>query len=649
MTDIGWHFPSTDHGEEDWWNHSGLSHFDGAPLVSLARETIQNSIDARALDPGPVHVSFDLHSVGVSELGLAELADVVDRCRALVTSSEDDQDDQKTRDKLDRAATVLCDPQIALLRIADFHTKGLHSGHWNALLRETGRSVHDDPGAGGSFGIGKYAPYVVSPLRTVYYWSRFDRDGSAVELFQGKSVLMSHDDESGDRRRGIGFFGAKPHAKELSGDNVPSAIQSVEANRSDNGTSLWIAGFPATDGWQRRMASSVIENFFCAIAEGDLAVAIEPEEGSHEDWQVQINADTLDTWFEYLHQTADERPLEDDSLSDARIFVDLLRGSAEPVEWTDSDFGTCRLWIGLGEGYPSKIGLIRKTGMLITSNQEQLTIFRNLEEFAAICQIRDAKGNELLRKMENPEHNRFKVERLPEAEREAGERAFRRLVQRIRKEVRKIAKSERLGPAIASANQHVIKCLPDRTADEQFADDDGVADTGNPWSGIEVIKRRPSRRVVAPRLELDDADAEGTGDDRGTEGGGGGEGVGNGGGGGRADGEAGSGTGTRGGGRGRDIVRVNNVRHEPFGDEIGTVRLRFTPQASGVVSLRIREAGDSGAHPRQDITITTEEGEPVNIDQYQVVAGRREAVILRTDGAAGEIAWTVQAREAVSS
>ena len=646
MSEIGWYFPSTDHGEEDWWNHSGISHFDGAPLASLARESIQNSIDARALNPGPVHVSFGLHRAEMSELGLAELADVVDRCSARVTTSEDDQ---KARDELTAAAAVLRNPEITLLRIADFNTKGLHSGHWNALVRETGRSVHDSPGAGGSFGIGKYAPYVVSPLRTVYYWSRFDREGSIAELFQGKSVLMSHDDENGDRRRGTGFYGAKPHCEALTGDDIPPVVQSIEANRSGSGASLWIAGFPASADWQRRVARSVITNFFCAIEEGDLAVTIDPEDSGEEDWQLEINAETLDQWFDHLLPANRELTWADELLAEARVFLNLLRNGADPVEWTDPEFGVCKLWIGVGDGYPSKVGLIRKTGMLITSNQEQLMTFRNLEEFAAICHFRDEKGNERLRKMENPEHNQFKVERLPEAEREAGERAFKRLVRRIRDEVRKIAKRERLGPTIASANQHVIKCLPDRTADEQFDDDAGVADAGSPWAGAEVIKRRPKRRTVAPSLELDDTDAEGTGEGRGTEGGGGSEDGSGGGGGGGGEGEASGGTGTLGGGRGRDVVPLYNVRHEPLTGEVGAVLLRFTPQASGTVSLRIREAGDSGAQPRRDITITTKTGEPVDIDHYGLVADRRETIVLHAAGTASEIAWTVQARTAVSS
>ena len=44
--EIGWHFPPTSGGREDGFNDPGAAHFSGAPLSSLARETIQNSLDA---------------------------------------------------------------------------------------------------------------------------------------------------------------------------------------------------------------------------------------------------------------------------------------------------------------------------------------------------------------------------------------------------------------------------------------------------------------------------------------------------------------------------------------------------------------------------------------------------------------------------
>ena len=60
MTEIGWRFPQTGGGVEAGIHDAGIVTFDGAPLSSLAREIIQNSLDARD-DPGqPVHITFEL-------------------------------------------------------------------------------------------------------------------------------------------------------------------------------------------------------------------------------------------------------------------------------------------------------------------------------------------------------------------------------------------------------------------------------------------------------------------------------------------------------------------------------------------------------------------------------------------------------------
>ena len=59
---IGWRFPPTNGGRVDRFNDPGIAHFDGNPLVSLARETIQNSLDASA-GPDPVEMSFEIEQI----------------------------------------------------------------------------------------------------------------------------------------------------------------------------------------------------------------------------------------------------------------------------------------------------------------------------------------------------------------------------------------------------------------------------------------------------------------------------------------------------------------------------------------------------------------------------------------------------------
>ena len=70
---------------------------------------------------------------------------------------------------------------ISCLRISDFNTTGLTGSHeeynspWCNLTKSSGASDKSG-GAGGSFGIGKFAPYACSVLRTVFY-STSDTEG----------------------------------------------------------------------------------------------------------------------------------------------------------------------------------------------------------------------------------------------------------------------------------------------------------------------------------------------------------------------------------------------------------------------------------------------------------------------------------------
>ena len=75
---IGWHFPPTNGGREDGYNDSGIAHFRGAPIGSLARETIQNSLDAHDQGTEPVEVSFEVRSLQAEAFGLPELRQLIE-------------------------------------------------------------------------------------------------------------------------------------------------------------------------------------------------------------------------------------------------------------------------------------------------------------------------------------------------------------------------------------------------------------------------------------------------------------------------------------------------------------------------------------------------------------------------------------------
>ena len=103
------------------------------------------------------------------------------------------QQSTKAKSFFKQALEVIHKPTITCLRISDFNTSGLvgsreeYNSPWCNLTKSSGAS--DKSGShGGSFGIGKFAPYACSALRTVFY-STSDKDGLCAS--QGVSRLTS--------------------------------------------------------------------------------------------------------------------------------------------------------------------------------------------------------------------------------------------------------------------------------------------------------------------------------------------------------------------------------------------------------------------------------------------------------------------------
>ncbi|MDE0712020.1 MAG: hypothetical protein OXH60_07785 [Rhodospirillales bacterium] len=638
---IGWRFPPTNGGRVDGFNDPGIAHFTGTPLGSLARETIQNSLDARLGEDHPVHVSFELIGLSPDYVGRDEIARTIDQCKQTAKAGGD----MTAVSALEAAGQTIRRKSIPCLRVSDRETTGLRGDHWRALVKMQGISHKPDlEGAGGSHGIGKYAPFAVSTVRTVFYWTCFREDGRDVERFQGKSVLMSHMNADGEETQGTGFYGYHKDCKELT-QSIPQGFRVLDsAQRPKPGTSLTIMGFRETDNWRRRIAASVIENFFYAIASGSLTVIVEPEEASE---LMEINRISIEEWFQHLiEDDAGDKSTNDlaDQVREARNFWEISQ--SDPIaEKQDSDLGHCKLWLRTSDGLPSRVAFVRSTGMLVTTRQQGLIRFPGFRDFAALCVFEDPEGNELLRRMENPKHDQFEPERLPKEERDRGRKALKRVTEWVRTEIRKRAGPPEGGKKTVLSELAVY--LPDYQPDEPFDDtnSDSREDNGEPGFGGRVtISLKPVRRPVPPGLatEGDTESDGGAGEDTGSEGGAGtGENGGGGGdGGGRGEGEGRGGTGASGGGRARRGIPVSRVRMLPLVGRKNRYQLSFLPQRDGIAQLILEEAGDSTTIPRNDVRAVRPD---VSLDKVRLEKGRRHVVEITADGPIDGRAWRLSA------
>ena len=56
--------------------------------------------------------------------------------------------------------------KVPVLKISDYKTKGLTSMNYESLMNNEGITYDGNEDRGGSFGFGKFAPYLLSPVNT---------------------------------------------------------------------------------------------------------------------------------------------------------------------------------------------------------------------------------------------------------------------------------------------------------------------------------------------------------------------------------------------------------------------------------------------------------------------------------------------------
>jgi hypothetical protein len=145
MPELSWSFAKNDGGRDSGLHDAGVETFKGNFDRYLAREMIQNSLDARHDPNNPVLVKFEL-----LQLNRNEIPDMDGLKATLARCAEYWNHDKKAKDFFGRAETNSKQDKITGLRIGDSNTTGVlgsdteRSKNWYNLIRQK-RAVRCEP------------------------------------------------------------------------------------------------------------------------------------------------------------------------------------------------------------------------------------------------------------------------------------------------------------------------------------------------------------------------------------------------------------------------------------------------------------------------------------------------------------------------
>ena len=385
-----WYFPSNDHGENKGINDSGVATFRGTPLKSLAREICQNSLDA-AIEK-TVRIDFSAFEIEASKVpGSDVLKDTFEKCASYWSG----QKGKTTKDFFANAIDKITAPKIAVLRISDFHTKGLTGSKdikdintdWMRLTKSSGSSDKKGP-AGGSFGIGKFAPFACSDFSTVFY-STYDSEDQCA--YQGVSRLVTFERDDGETTQGTGYYGNEKNTPVFESLNIDP---SFNRGPGDYGTDIYIAGYKyGGNDWEDAIVISIIDGFIGAIWNEKLVVNV---------GDVKISKATLPELMETYGEELEG--------CYANEYYAVL--TSDKTSWFEEPnhmgLGQLKFGVLLGsQEFHRKAAMIRQTGMKIKDGDR----LSGYIPFAAVLFIEGDKLNEKLRLIENPEHTEWQPER----------------------------------------------------------------------------------------------------------------------------------------------------------------------------------------------------------------------------------------------
>ena len=394
-----WNFAPRMGGIDQGPNEAMGDIFKKLPYQALVREAIQNSLDAVKDEDKPVIVTFKRSSVDTRNYPqLFLLSKHMKACKKFWDS---DDANKRFDPMLEYIEAVKISNRIHYLEISDENTTGMEyrkgstSSPFYAFVKSIGNSVKQNSAKGGSHGFGKAAYFNASRIRTVLISSLTD---AGQHVFEGVAGLCTHEID-GVKREHYGFYtdasfgnSEEPITKE---ENIPMRFV-----REEIGTSAFILGVDSSDrGTERmkkRILESVITNFWAAIIDRKLEIHFAIDQ------KYTLNADNIFEWAEKCFPEADDTK---SYFTNPRPYMDSFANVGNDFnhmkfEETMPTLGKVELYLTRTKSGTDTFIMMRSPLMMVMSQRN-----RTNYGFYGVFVCRDAKGNTILRTMEDASHS----------------------------------------------------------------------------------------------------------------------------------------------------------------------------------------------------------------------------------------------------
>ena len=483
--------------EKKGLNDSGVETFKDDSFKSLAREICQNSLDAKPVvsegDQPPVIVEF--HRYSQPSCDFPDRETMVDAFKRSQSFWKKEEVEETVRFFNEAVATLTSD-SLEWMRISDFNTFGLRgverpaaaSGTtpWSSLVMSSG--VSNKPGeAGGSFGIGKFATFSCSAIRTCFYSTITD---SRHRGAQGVSRLVSFSKDDGTTTLGIGYY--------RNGEEAIGEILSLDPSftRNEPGTDIFVPGFLPNDSWIEDVQRAVLEGFLYAIFHKKLVIRL-----------IDGDANPITMDREWLDERFNTGTLPDETVR--QNYKALVLDCSDNLFSKDfGEDGAVDLRLLIEPNLNRRIAMIRGTGMKIFDKGN----FPSSISFSGVLVVNGAVLNKRIKAFENPQHTKWEPNRN-----KADKKLYDDILHFCRDSLKKLVEDN--NPEEAGANLGDVLPASGETEDHE------TRETLTPKVSLlrksKRIKKRPVVKDSSSQEGTDSTETDTSSDETGSGGGGG--------------------------------------------------------------------------------------------------------------------------------